>query len=307
MGQQGVAPTQGGPAHAPDMPLEMPGGHELRHHRLGADLRVPHIQRAALGKGLDQRRRQHQVTQAQRRKGDLAEGPDIQHPPLPIQRRQGCQRRAAVAVLAVVVVLDDPAAGALGPGQQLQAPRQAHDHAGGVLMRRGHIGQPTVRQLREFDAIQSFIVHRHAMQLGPRHREGQSGRAVPGILHRDAIAGVHQQLCTKANALLRATGDHNLLRRAGQAPGAAQVSRNQAAQARLPRRLAVTQQLQVRFAPESRLQLGPDAKGKQIEGRHTHPKSSRRTTRGPVHRVALDALHGQIVDNFTGCNPSGFG
>lgn len=32
---------------------------------------------------------QYQIAQAQGRKGDLAEGPDVQHPSAAIQRRQG--------------------------------------------------------------------------------------------------------------------------------------------------------------------------------------------------------------------------
>lgn len=87
-----------------------------------------------LAEALDQRRRDHQVAQAQRREGDLAEGPDVEHPALSVQRGQRRQRRTAVAILAVVVVLDDPTVGALGPLQQLQAPRQRQGDAGGVLV-----------------------------------------------------------------------------------------------------------------------------------------------------------------------------
>ena len=104
-------------------------------------------------------------------------------------------------------------------------------------------------------------------------------RAIPRIFDRHAVARLHQQLCTKANPLLCATGDHNLLSRALHASRTAQVRRNQLAQARITSRIAITQLLQIRFAPESRIQLGPDLERKQIESRHAHPKCPRRTTR----------------------------
>ncbi|MNE43829.1 hypothetical protein D3C80_1380240 [compost metagenome] len=95
---------------------------------------MTHIHGTTLGECFHQADGQHQIAQTQCRKRHLAKRADIEHPPLPVQRRQGGQRGTAVAVLAVVVVLDDPAACPLGPRQQLQAPGQAHDHAGRVLM-----------------------------------------------------------------------------------------------------------------------------------------------------------------------------
>ena len=119
----------------------MPGRHELGHHRLGAHLGMAHIHRATLGESVHQCRWQHQIAQAQCRESHFAEGADVEHPPLPIKRRQRCQWRAAVTVFAIVIILDDPALGALGPGQQFQPPRQTHHHPGRVLMRRRDIGQ----------------------------------------------------------------------------------------------------------------------------------------------------------------------
>ncbi|SST10931.1 Uncharacterised protein [Acinetobacter baumannii] len=112
----------------------MPLGDEVGHDPLGAHLRMAYLDGPPLAEALDQRRRDHQVAQAQRREGDLAEGPDVEHPALSVQRGQRRQRRTAVAILAVVVVLDDPTVGALGPLQELQAPRQRQGDAGGVLV-----------------------------------------------------------------------------------------------------------------------------------------------------------------------------
>ena len=58
----------------------------------------------------------------------------------------------------------------------------------------------------------------HAMQSRAGQGERMAGGAVTGVFHSDAVAGLHQQLCTKANRLLRTTGDHNLLSRALHAP-----------------------------------------------------------------------------------------
>ena len=236
----------------------MPGGHELGHHGLGADFRMAHIYRAAAGERIDQARRQHQVAQAQGRERDFAERADIKHTALAIQCRQGRQGRTAVAVLAVVVILDDPTIVAFSPGQQLQPPREAHDHAGRVLMGRRDVGQPAVAQRTKRRAIKAIAIDRYTPHLGTGHGKRMPGGAVAGIFHRHDVAGVHQQLCTKADALLRAAGDHNLFSGAVQATGAAQVSRDQAAQARVTLRVAITQLLQIRLAPKSRIQLGPD-------------------------------------------------
>ncbi|MNP31160.1 hypothetical protein D3C76_1242700 [compost metagenome] len=126
------------------MPQKMSLGHELGHHTLRTHFRMPHRQGAGLTERLDQTLRQHQVTQAQRGKGDLAEGADVQHPPLPVECCKRGQGRAAVTVLAVVVVFDDPAIAALSPAQQFQTTRQAHGHPGRVLVGRRDIGQPAI-------------------------------------------------------------------------------------------------------------------------------------------------------------------
>jgi hypothetical protein len=53
-----------------------------------------------------------------------------------------------------------------------------------------------------------------------------------------------------------------LFSRALHAPGAAQIRGNQATQARIASGIAIAQLLQIRFTPESRIQLGPNLKGK---------------------------------------------
>jgi len=63
-GLEHIAPLQCRLAHTADMPLKMATGHELGHHALAADLRMPHRQRFALAESLHQLRRKHQVAQA---------------------------------------------------------------------------------------------------------------------------------------------------------------------------------------------------------------------------------------------------
>lgn len=89
--QEGITSAKSGAAHTADVPLEMPGGHELGHDRLGADLGMSHVHSSTLGKRLHQCRRQHQVSQAQRRKGDFAKGADVQDPAVAIECCQRCQ------------------------------------------------------------------------------------------------------------------------------------------------------------------------------------------------------------------------
>ncbi|MCY1403571.1 hypothetical protein D9M71_187550 [compost metagenome] len=165
----------------------MPLGHELRHYRLGAHLRMPHRQRPAAGKRLHQLPGQYQVAQAQRREGNLAEGPDVQHPPGTIQCRERRQWVTAVAVLAVVVVLDDPAVPALGPGQQFQASGQAHGDPGRVLVGRRHVTEAAMFHGIERCAVQTFVIHPYTLHLCPGQREGIAGGTVTGVFHSNYL------------------------------------------------------------------------------------------------------------------------
>lgn len=77
-------------------------------------------------------------------------------------------------------------------------------------MRGRDIGQPAAFDLRQCRGIQPLAIHRDSTQLGARHGKGMASGTVAGILHRYAIARLHQQLRTEADALLRAAGDHYL-------------------------------------------------------------------------------------------------
>ncbi|MNI76058.1 hypothetical protein D3C73_1322620 [compost metagenome] len=77
----------------------------------------------------DLARRHHQIGQPDSREQHFAEGAGIKHPALAIEAFQGWQWAADIAVLAVVVVLDDPRLFAGRPFQQLQPARQRQRHA----------------------------------------------------------------------------------------------------------------------------------------------------------------------------------
>ncbi|MNL36198.1 hypothetical protein D3C87_1582680 [compost metagenome] len=127
-----------------------------------------------------------------------------------------------------------------------------------------------------------------------------TGRPIPRIFNRHPVTGLHQQLCTKADSLLRATGDQNLFSRALHAAGTAQIRGDHPAQACIACRVAVAQLLKIRFAPESRIQLGPDLEWKQVERRNTDPKCPGRTARRTGQMVVFDPGQRVVVDNFAG-------
>ena len=136
------------------------------------------------------------------------------------------------------------------------------------------------------------------MQVRTGQGEGMARGAIARIFHRHAVTGLHQQLCTKADGLLRATGDHYLLSAALHAPRTAQVRRDQATQATVSGRVAIAQLLQVRLAPESPVELGPYLKREQIERRHADTKRLRRASRRWRQMVVFQTIQSRLVDNF---------
>jgi hypothetical protein len=88
--------------------------------------------------------RDHEIADPQRREEDLAEAAEIDHAPGRVEPLQRGQRPARVAILAVVIVLEDPDARALGPLQQRESPNQAHGDAERIL-----VGGRDVRELRD--------------------------------------------------------------------------------------------------------------------------------------------------------------
>ena len=69
------------------------------------------------------------VTHAQSRKHDFAEGPDIDNPRIRVEPLKRSNRTAAKAILAVVIVFDDPGAGANRPIEEKHTACSTHRHA----------------------------------------------------------------------------------------------------------------------------------------------------------------------------------
>src|SRR3569833_1600274 len=113
----------------------MPAVDEISHYGLIQMRRADVHSETHGSKSLAQIGWNHQVTKAQRREQCLAESSDVDHARVPVQSLQRRDRRAFIAVLAVVVILDDPGSGSLRPIEQLQSSRSAHGHTQGKLMR----------------------------------------------------------------------------------------------------------------------------------------------------------------------------
>ncbi len=140
--QQGFAAAGIKLPRAAQMGGEMALGDEAGQRAL-AQQRRPHRDAIhdPLG-GLDQRGRQDKEAQPQRREEQLGEAAEIGDAAGAIERAQRRQRPAAVAILAVEIVLGDPALGSFGPAQQLEPALQAEHGAERKMMRRRHDRQP---------------------------------------------------------------------------------------------------------------------------------------------------------------------
>jgi len=104
-----------------------------------------------------------------------------------VQRRQ---RPAGIAVLAVVVVLDDPGVGADGPVQEREAPPEAQGHAEGILVR-GEISTSRARGLRRTPRgnVDPLAVHRHRHEIQARRLERGAAGGIARLLRPGRLAG----------------------------------------------------------------------------------------------------------------------
>ena len=197
---------------------------------------------AGHGKGLDQRGRHHHKTQAQAGVQGLAEGAHIQHA---LGARQAAQRghtlrRAAVLEFAVVVVLHHPGVVRARPLQQGLAPRQAHAHARGELVRgRDHGHARAGPQRGAFGDAQALRIQRHGPRLGAMGQQARADAGVARVFHQHLVARVQQQPRDQVDALLRARAHHHLRRVAADAARGPQPQRNGLAQVGVARRVEV--------------------------------------------------------------------
>ncbi len=118
----------------------------------------------------------------QRRRQRLGDRADVDHEVRP-QALERADRRAVVAVLGVVVVLDDQRVPLLGPAQQRGPPLGAEHDARRELVRgRDEHGAGVVRERVDHDALR---VDRHRHGLEPAARQQGADLRVPRVLDRE--------------------------------------------------------------------------------------------------------------------------
>ena len=157
----------------------------------------------------------HQVGEAQSREHGFGKGAHVDNALGSVETLQRRQWTTAVAVLAVVVVFDDPRVGALGPLEQSQPALQTHDGTERILIRGRDIGQACARRgaLTSAD-VQAPIVHGYRMQARPRAQQCAACPRVTRLLHPGDITRIEQHACHQVEARLGTTYDDDLFRRA---------------------------------------------------------------------------------------------
>ena len=106
--------------HPAEMTREVAFRDEVGEHALGNSGPADVHRIADCGEVRDEILRDHDVAETQRREQHLAERADIDDPAVSVQPLERGDRRAAIAVLAVVVVLDDPGSVSLRPVEELE-------------------------------------------------------------------------------------------------------------------------------------------------------------------------------------------
>ena len=148
----------------------------------------------------------------QPRREGLARRPGV-HDPVRGQPLQGADRRPVVAVLGVVVVLDDHRAAPGGPAQHRGPPLGGQHRTGRPLVRRRQhdgVGAGSGEQV-DPDAVP---VHRDPDDLEPgRPRGGQGVVTRGGVLQREPPRARRRQHADEQRDALRVPGaDHDLVR-----------------------------------------------------------------------------------------------
>src|SRR5579859_2260817 len=224
---------------------------------------------------LDQFDGRDKIPQAQSRKKHFTKGADIQHPPGLVQPLEGFQWTPTQAVLAIVVILQNPRASLSGPFQQCQTATQAHRHPGGELMRGGGRGQARLWTALPPDLhVQSFLIDRHRHQTGTRSKQSTPRTKVAGILQPDGLARIEQRTYSEIKRALRSSCDDNLFRYTAHSTGDANMRGDGLTQRRVSGRWLVVGKLRQRLPRTASYQTRPDLIGKQIQRWLTTAKGS---------------------------------
>jgi hypothetical protein len=190
-------------AHAPDVRCEVPLLHERGDDRGGGGRRLPVEQVAGGEERRNQGVRHHGVTEPQAGEQRLVERADVDDALLRVEALEGGERRAPVAELARIVVLDDECAAVARPAEQRQAPRHRQCHAGWELMRGRDEGGARPRRLAEPGGDDHpLAVDGHRMRPHLGQQQLRQRQRVAGILDPDLIARCQQHADGDVEGLL---------------------------------------------------------------------------------------------------------
>jgi hypothetical protein len=177
-------------AHAAKVAREVAVAHEVGEHGLveGRGAVVEGFANAAEAR--DEVVRDDDVADAQRGEQDLAEGADVDDALIGVEALERGDRLVVVAVFGVVVVLEDPGAGAARPLEELEAARGGHDRAEGVLVRGRDVRCPDVGCARDAGTdVEAVGVDGDRDDAGAGEGDGIAGPGEAGLLHPGGVAG----------------------------------------------------------------------------------------------------------------------
>ena len=157
-------------------------------------------------------RRDYDVAKPQGGEEDFAESPDVDHSGVGVEALQGCDGLAFIAVLAIVVVFDDPGSGALCPLDQLKAARGTHGDAEWELVGRRNKSRSRVAALRDTGSnVETFFIHGNRYWCTAIQFEDVSRQAITGFLNPDTSSRVEQDSSGNLQRLLGTADDQDLL------------------------------------------------------------------------------------------------
>ena len=260
---------------------------------------MPVGQRARGDERLDQLRRHDQVPEPERREEHLAERPRVDHAARRVEPLERRERASRVAVLAVVVVLEDPRPARARPLEEREPAVQAHRHAERVLVRRRDVDQPGTGSVAGTPAdVEPLRVHGDRGQADPRRDQGAARALVARILDPRRVPGIEEHPRREIHRLLGAGHHDDLGRLAAHGPRLAEVRRDRLAKRRVAGRIAVVQELPGDASPPPGDQPRPQVEREGVEsgkpgaervGRDGPPERGRRGSREAAPPAATGA------------------
>jgi hypothetical protein len=196
----------------------------------------------------------------------LVEGADINHALGLVEALQGSERPAGVAVFAVVIVLDDPAARLARPGEQLEPPRHRQHDAERILVRGSDEGGAgSWRRTPARAHVEALRVDGDGTQRDAGRRQRPARHRVAGILDPDFIARRKQHPYGNVDRVLGARGDDDLLRARAHAARGAEIIADGAAQLRQSARVGIAAVDRIEAAKHLLGEPAPDLDGARVD------------------------------------------